>query len=46
MPEPEKKNADDEAVDQVVGFLTSVRGMIVVGVLAVGLLVGVVWSMF
>ncbi|MHA3724243.1 hypothetical protein ACXR2T_10225 [Leucobacter sp. HY1910] len=43
MSEKQKK-PEDEAVDQVVGFLTSTKGFIVVGVLLIGLVIGTIWS--
>lgn len=42
----QKKSPDEEAVDQVVGFLTSTKGAITVGVVLVLFVAGVIWSMF
>lgn len=42
----QKKSSDEEAVDQVVGFLTSTKGMVTVGVLLLLFVGGIVWGMF
>lgn len=46
MGDSERKQAAQDRAEQVTGFLTSKRGLIVVGVLAVALTVSLIWSLF
>ena len=46
MSDSERKQAAQERAEAVVGFLTSRRGLITVGVLGAALAISLVWSVF
>ena len=46
MSDSERKQAAQERAEAVVGFLTTRRGLITVGVLGAALAISLIWSLF
>lgn len=46
MSDRERKQAAQERAEAVVGFLTTRRGLITLGVLGVALAISLIWSVF